>query len=396
MSLVKKIKTSFSVPTEILALECFKTDLGQNFYLSHLRMDKEKVDLIATKFETNISKLLEGYDKALPIFLLIGGRKILSNSVTAQNENDIVRLAFPNVPKEDILYETENLDNTSFHVSLARKEVVLEIVQMIQDKGFRPVELNIGLGSLHKLLKKQFEKQSIELTNYHIDVDGFVVTNREVETKKTQDIFGQQISEEFIVSYLTGLNFFLRKSYRSKFDKIEFWRKDWFFENLIRKAGKIVIALFLVFLMASFFVWNTYHDANQSQTYSNATYEASFDLLKKLEVSFQEKQEFLEMNKSSHLNYSKMADQIAKEIPRGIFLNSIDISPFVKRDKRTNLVRFKKEEIKIEGETKNYKIFNSWFSNIKELDWVSEIEVLGYQEQNKGHKAEFSINILVK
>ena len=102
------------------------------------------------------------------------------------------------------------------------------------------------------------------------------------------------------------------------------------------------------------------------------------------------------MNKSSRLNYSKMADQIAQEIPKGVYLSSINISPFVKRDKRTNLVRFKKEEVKIIGETKNYKTFNSWFIKIKELDWISEIEVLRYQEQNKGHNAEFSINILVK
>ena len=89
-------------------------------------------------------------------------------------------------------------------------------------------------------------------------------------------------------------------------------------------------------------------------------------------------------------------DQLALKIPKGLYLKSVNLSPLRKREKRTNLFRFKKEEIKIEGETVNYIIFNSWFTSVKKLDWVSDIEILGYKEQNKGHRADFSINIRLK
>ncbi len=397
MSLLEKIKVRFSVPNEILAIECVRTELGQNFYLSHLKINKGQVDLMNNSSATQIPEMLKPFDKALPIFLLMGGRKILNNTISVENDENIVRQAFPNIPKEETLFDVDKLAPSKYHVSVARKEVVLETIEMIQKFGFRVIELNIGIGSIHQLLKKQFETKKIELSIYQIDLKDFkVLSNGQKVNKEKLNLFGQIISDEFIVSYLNGLNFFLKKKYNSNFESIEFWRRDWFFENLIRKTGKFLLALFLVVLSTSFLVWNNYHDSNQSKTFNNETYKASLQLMKKLESDFNEKQAFLEINKSSNLPYSKMMDQLALKIPKGLYLKSVNLSPLRKREKRTNLFRFKKEEIKIEGETVNYIIFNSWFTSVKKLDWVSDIEILGYKEQNKGHRADFSINIRLK
>ena len=87
---------------------------------------------------------------------------------------------------------------------------------------------------------------------------------------------------------------------------------------------------------------------------------------------------------------------MAIQLPKGINLKNVDCSPFVKKDKRTNLVRFNSNEIRVSGETKNYRTFNAWFNSLKKLEWVSKIEVLGYQEKNNGHQAEFTFNIIVE
>ncbi len=208
MRILDKIKNKIRFPKEIYSIECFKSNLGYRFYLSHLKVVKSDVQLLETKEFTEVTSLKADFDIKIPIILLVGGRGLLSNTIKSKEleKDEIVRAAFPNVPKEDVISELENLNELGFHVSLLRKDFLKELVQNFEKEGFRAIDLNLGLGTLQSLFKKKYKEQDFEIANYRVEVSTFKVKILDQKNTEEIDVFGYFNTHKLQKSFKIGSN----------------------------------------------------------------------------------------------------------------------------------------------------------------------------------------------
>lgn len=399
MRLLRNIQERLNFPTELIAIDCSVLNVGQHFSLSHLKVKKGEVELLHSKSADELPVLLDGIDQKVPCFLLLSGKKILSKNVDYSGDLDtelLIRQAYPNIDLDEVIYQAQIRDEGSVNLALTRKNIVDEIVGEFENLGYRIIDFHLGLQTTLSLIKASKLKSPAQLGRYSIDVESETIDERKELSIEKVNLFGEQIESQTALSFLLGLKQLSGKVYASSSPLINYNRKDWKFQQYYRFLLLGSALTLLIALLISFLMWTDYDAKNKVLATATVSYDDQLKLLEDLKSVHKGKTEFLEVNGAGISNFSKMADEIAAEVPSGLSLQELSIYPLERKLKKQNLVRFHRNEIFIQGETRDYKRFQNWFNTVKSFDWVEDIDVVGYQEIDSRHQAEFSLNIIIK
>lgn len=160
----------------------------------------------------------------------------------------------------------------------------------------------------------------------------------------------------------------------------------------LKKIGASFVFGLLVLLLISFLMLMHYNRENYSLSQRVGQLTATADqaeLLKK-EVSNQE-QLLSKFGWNGGYNRAFLLSEIGASKPRALTLKEIHFSqPRGAQDKANMLQTL----INIKGETSNLTNINNWLFMLKEKNWVLNISLLRYQQDNNNN--QFSFDILIR
>jgi Tfp pilus assembly protein PilN len=121
-----------------------------------------------------------------------------------------------------------------------------------------------------------------------------------------------------------------------------------------------------------------------------------YDTLKK---EYSRKKDFLEANgllESSQTSF--YADRLASELPSSIQWNDLLIHPIRKKDQsdESNSLFFENKLIRISGKCARNTELNEWMKKTKKKDWISNVTLLDYKQENATDAGKFIIEIRLK
>ena len=116
-----------------------------------------------------------------------------------------------------------------------------------------------------------------------------------------------------------------------------------------------------------------------------------------MKLKINTKNAFIEMSGLKNASrVSFYADRIAMDLPEKIRLIELNVNPLEKKIKTGEPIVFGHNNIVVKGNSKRSSDLNNWILILKQNDWVSDILVINYQQENPLEPGVFEIKISVK
>lgn len=382
MKAIDNIRSFKFFPREVLSVECRFGTEGLWWSVAHLKRSKDTVELEGTNQGTSLKEVLGGF-KELPVILVLGGKKVLSKSGERVGDDEkAFEKAFPNVNPEDVYYQVDESTNDLQRVSVIRREMLEEPLQSLEEVKRMVVDLNIGDGGLVRLMDHISE-----------DVKSILESRVDMDSEVEVDCMGYRLPQGCLRAFLSGINFLGSEEYVSGEDFIHTLREDWKYSFLFKKGLYGGVILFFLALLINFLLFTHYNDLNQDLEFQTQGFDGRINELERLKDEYKEIQSFLQVNGQDHGELAMMGDQIASKVPREVALSRLAFNPVERHLKRENLIRYFQGEILVEGTARRYGAFAEWVDGVKSLDWVSSLEIVGYEESGSKKEGEFSVKI---
>ena len=126
--------------------------------------------------------------------------------------------------------------------------------------------------------------------------------------------------------------------------------------------------------------------------------EGDLQTIKTLESEVESKRKFMEETgilDPSRTSY--LADRIAETVPSAIQLTGMFINPLQKKmSKDEDGVNFDENIININGLSKRSTYLNDWIVTLEKYDWIGEILVVNYTQDNEINAGEFNLEVRLK
>lgn len=396
MSRLNDIWNNIRFPNRIGIVEYYYSSEKPNLRFCVLERQKDEIKVESCTSGDKLDALVpEGVEK-LPVIAFVTGKKVLSKKVKLRKESisdaEVIAAAFPNIKRDQLVFEVGDIGEDNFMVSATRQEMVDELLQDLRKVELKPVDVCIGPFSLWSLLGS-LDRDHLELGNFQYNFSDFSI--RQVDDAEVEEIslFGQEIINTYAMAYLQGLRYFATRQYKSAMNDLLNQRKDHLFQQLFSKGLMGSAVVIFVLLLISFFAHSHFHGQNQELLAITSTYDQQINLVNGLKESYERKEQFLEINGSGDSRFAWMGDQLASSLTKGLLLSEMSFFPLERRMKKERLVRFYRDRLELKGETSNYDHFEEWLSRLNEFDWIEHIEITGYKEKNSSHRAEFSLQI---
>jgi hypothetical protein len=353
-------------------------------------------------------------DKSLPFVLCVDGKGILSRKLNIAVE-DLDETApsriIPNANAEDFYFEGIPVSETSSIVTIMRRSVIDETLEKIKAKGIFITELHLGplvIGTLSSVLIESSDTKEIEFRNYRLILgrDGLLeVQNKSSVPGPESQVLAREESGEFkddkillmagTCSYFSGWANAVGKSFCSPVAESgeEFAEK--------KKFGFYAMAMvvfFLCTLLLNFFVFQHYHNRQQELESQIGWQENALKSYEELKTGMTEKMNFaMESGILSPDNLAWMGDQLASTVPAEIKLTRMNVFPLEKKmengDEHTS---FNKHIISVRGQTASGSAINAWIKEIKQKEFVGEVLLTNYKQDDENLKGQFNLEIRLK
>ncbi|NQX97831.1 MAG: hypothetical protein HRT73_08125, partial [Flavobacteriales bacterium] len=179
-------------------------------------------------------------------------------------------------------------------------------------------------------------------------------------------------------------------------DKIAEVKEEYLHKNKLMVIGFSIVAIFFIVVMVNLMVANSYektHNKLQYQVNSKQKYVVE---LTRLQQDLAIKEQFIQSSgvaMASKISY--YTDQVALSIPESIQLNQLFVNPLAKRVNKAEDISFNYNSIKIKGTVSRSIELNNWVKSLKEYDWVAEINIISFIQDNFKTAGEFEIELKI-
>lgn len=361
----------------------------------------EIISRITTKIGLkNLSSII---GKKLPLTINIIGKGIIHKPIApfpTSPENAFMQ-ALPNASTADFVYQIDASDSV-YWISIIRKKVLEDILEIVQKQGFHIVGLSIGIMGLRHILPLIDTRQGeLEVGQYHLQIQeqeiqqlaklpspargAIIVANEPLD---------RVLLSSFAIAFqvLVAIPILIFNTH-----SIKQARQNYFYHQLFKLlGGSFLIALFLV-LLVNFAAFAWLNQQNQRLNTSLTYQQNQLAQLDSLKQRYENKQAFFQQNnvlKASRIAY--YMDRIGQSIPQGVQLTNMSIFPPKGKNKREQKTAFQFHHyvISMAGISQKSVYLNQWIKILEQLKWVEQVKVLPYSEQAEGF-GEFELEILL-
>ncbi len=399
MKLPFDIKSLFET-NRIASIEVF-TDPNQHRYYNLVILEKKakKIHIRSKKGHIHsIKELGELLTKHIPIILTLNGKGVLTKKVAHEDddhEEDIIRRVLPNARVQDFYTQQINPEEGYLIVSIARKEIVEDILKEFDQIKVFILDVLFGFGCMPcitELLSIESGKLTIDHSRLTFK-NGIIVDFSTNKYKKKEVIYHlgeEDVEEGLIVAFASGYDFLVNRKNNIDDVLVEHQRDEYRYFKIFKKGGMGILIVCFISLLINFLVFDSMNKRANELSVEVSSYDALLNRHSKLKEDLGKKEDIIQMlGLASQSKVSFIADRIAGTIPEGIQLSELEI--FKQSNKRKEGFVFDRRQIVISGWSKSSLIVNDWIKKIKELEWVEDVDVADYVWEEKEGRGAFEV-----
>lgn len=334
-----------------------------------------------------------------PVLLIVNTkssiRKVVSLSFT--NAVDAAKNIFPTIKTDDFYVEVARFNKSSL-VTVCRKEIIETLLAACNKHNLQISGFSLG-NSASELIYTHFQLQTIQTSNTTLSVhqDNSLSNTPYTSTDTiTYDLKGMQLESTYLLSFAALLGFYTNKVQVSNFEeKTQLLRNVFLQKRIFFYGVRSALGSLFLLLLLNFFFFTQYNQKNaelEQETQFTTTYENSLQQLKE-EVDLK-KELVSNLTENSNSKVSYYLDDLAKDIPNSILLNTIHYQPLTKKIKEGKIILFDKHKLVISGLASKGKDFNQWMHTLESKSWVKSSSVIDYGT-GKETKTSFTIYLFL-
>lgn len=376
-----------------------------SFTLIGLELGSSKSGVEITRRFTDVSfkELAKSNDKKHPVYISIGGKGVVHKKVKINEhtqDQELLNLVLPNASLSDFYLQKSSVSEHECWVSVMRKDLLDGILEELETNRLFGVEIYLGPFILENTFPF-IDKNSIHTTTHELLVEDDIIIQMDslgsVGEGHEFQIESEVISSHELLAFSAALSHFvpfIRLRPINCF-KVSNLKEEYLNKSKYRIVTFSLIAFYFLISIINFLMYSNYQDdlnQMQYQLYSKKQYVQELDLLKQ---EFKSKEEFIQnsgLAQASKVSY--YADQIAMSVPASIQLNKLFVNPLEKRIKKGEDIQFYYNKITLSGTVSRSIELNNWIKLIKQLDWIKDIDVINYIQENMGTPGEFELEII--
>jgi len=355
---------------------------------------KESVEITRRFLDLTIEKLLEENTKKLPVYFSVGGKGVIHKKVKTDEytqEQELLNQVLPNASLNDFYIQKSYISETECWVSIIRQDVLNLLIDRVETLNIFGVEIYLGPFSIENSI--QLIDQPVILTTSHellIENDSIVPVGEEY------NIDGETVSSHELIAFGTALNHFVssNKLIPIVINKIKQIKQEYLNKSKYTVVGFSMLILFFLITIINMLVSNSYRSANDDLQYQANSKKKYILELETLRSEFKTKEQFVQNSgvaQASKISY--YADQIAMNIPKSIQLNQLFINPLRKRVNKAEDIFFNYNKIRVSGTVSRSIELNNWVKDLKTNEWVEEINIISFLQDNLKNAGEFEIEV---
>jgi Tfp pilus assembly protein PilN len=385
-----------------------------NHQLHLVTLKKQKSTLlreIQREALSSFNEVQQLLDSKTPLILIINGKGIVHRKVSS-SENDtpatLLNKLLPNAHVEDFVIQKTPVNTTEVFVSVIRLNVLTDLIQeLVKNKLTNITACFLGpfvITTLLPLLSNdQINNEQLLISNFRLQIREQQITSIETITDGTneqlrigEDLLPQQLVIPFAgaLSYFTGNTDDVFNSVLLNELKEEFHQKQKF-----ELRGWILLVATFIILIINYLFFNNYWSKNKEMNAQLELTQVAMQRYEKLKTEFDQKKQFLEQNgllENSRTSY--YADQLSKELPASMQFTGLEIHPLKKKktgeDDKGFL--FENKLIRVTGNCQRNTELNEWMKKIKKQNWVEDVVLSNYKQDNAKENGFFLVEIKLK
>lgn len=206
----------------------------------------------------------------------------------------------------------------------------------------------------------------------------------------------ETIPGEFLLAYATAFQLILQ----DKLDVIEVaseeirQRLSGLIADLkFKRYGTAMVFFFFLLLMVNFLVLSAYNSGNEELMSKAGKQSYIFENRTKLEAEVKEKELLVkQLGWNKGFKYAFLCDQIGATLPKEVVLDELQINPLT--GSGIGLIKDTPLELgsmKIKGQTGSVYAINNWILELKQKNWVKEVQLEKYTADDQRQTQVFTI-----
>lgn len=394
----KLIKGKSAIGVELL----FNTKDSFTIIAQELEDKKGSIEITKRWVDISLEELAKINTKKLPTYFSIGGKGIIHKKVKFNDytkEQELLSQVLPNAVLKDFYLQQTNLLNHECWVSIIRKDVLDSLLYQFKEQQLFSVQVYLGPFVLENIFP-HIDNPVVKTTTYELLVENNNIIQMDslgsVSEGEEYHIEGEIVNSHEVIAFSSGLSHFipLRELNPINCNEITAIKDEFYNKNKYVVVGFSILVFFFLLTIGNMMLNNSYQSINNTLQYQVSSNKKYIDELKILQNELAIKEEFV--NNSGLTKASKVsfyADQIALSIPNSIQLNQLFINPSEKRIKKSEDIQFNYNKMKLMGSVSSSIELNYWIKELKKYEWIADIVVISFIQENIKTAGEFEVEI---
>ena len=381
-----------------------------NLQLNGVVLKKSKNSLEVEVTHTGIKDfetLQKALDSKFPVNIVMNGKGIIHRKVTInEGENDakLLEKVFPNAQLNDFYLQRTALSANIVFISLVRKSMIDPLLENFIHKGYYFSGISLGPFCLNAVIPlMNLLSDQLSLGNYHLTIhpddhiEDFQDNGIHLSGEKIT-IAGEALNQQNAISFAAAFQYFLPQPEEASISVpiVDLSKKELEQKKLFHAGGWCVLLLFLTVLLSNFLLFDYYGKQYQQLDIAFSGNKGQWASINEMKIKVKEKKAFLEktgLKGASKTSY--YADRTLLDLPETIQLTQLFIYPPEKKTKNDEPVIFLNKVILIKGNCRKSTTLNEWIRTLKKKEWISDVAVLSYKQENVNDPGEFEIKITI-
>ena len=405
-----KLKHILSHSNKVAGVEIIQISGNITIYAVVLEKKKDSIEIISKHSNIlSIEELAKDLPSSIPVCLSISSKSILHKKASKQEKNEqqeskLLQSVIPNAKIADFYVQQYNNENSTF-LSIQRRDALNDLLRQFEEHKLFVHSICFGPSSLPSIygLTPDLPKSDFTVGYHHFTYSGNEIETYQFNTDLKLDssnifIGKDAVEPELLVSFSTAFEYFFPNTSK-KLSEIELLTKakeDLQQVRIFKKLGWGMLVLFFSVLLINYFVFDYYNSKHQELEVVAASKQQEINKLQQLKKEISYKKELVQLTGvSSASKSSKYTDDIAKILPADIQLIDLKVYPQQKQSLQNKKIQFETDQILIKGYTVKSTILNKWIKNLKNYDWVNDIDILNYKQSRIKQQGEFEIRLFI-
>jgi hypothetical protein len=370
-----------------------------------LKSTKEGVEVTRKFVDVTLQELQNENKKTLPVYFSIGGKGVIHKKVKADDnapDQELLSQVLPNASIKDFYIQKTKIEGFEWWISAIRKDVLDKLIRQVDHLKLFSVQIYLGPYVLENTIPL-LDKMSISTTSHELIIENNNIIQMDslgsVSNGEEYDIEGETVNSHELIAFGTAFSHFVSpiKIVTVSSKKIEETKEEYLHKNKLVAVGLSMVSLFFLVVMVNLVVANGFQNTHNELQFKVNSKKKYVEELAQLNKELKTKEQFVQSSgvaRASKISF--YTDQIGLSVSEAIQLDQLFVNPLEKRINKAEDINFNYNNIKVTGTVSRSIELNNWVKVLKEYDWIEDINIISFIQENFKTAGEFEIEVTVK